>query len=267
MEIVVVDDCSIDNSLSIASQFGVAILSFPYKLNAGGARAKGYLASSGDLVAFVDSDIVLDPSWMKVAADLLSNDASLGAVGGAVCPPSSRCIAEWADYLASFSAYSETMAAGQRVFLPTNQVMIKRQALASVDFLDTYGDEDIDLCYRLSDQGYKLLFDPRLRAIHLGWRKSYIELVKTQERYATGLLKSSERFMPSKGLLRLPTLLYIPTFITLKMTQIVSRIWKSPYHLFMYLLSCPVLFVILLARAYWITTRKSRSCDSSLGGR
>src|SRR5207249_3394390 len=88
-EVVVVDDCSTDETQGVAARFDVTVLTAPRKLHAGGARAAGFGASSGDLVAFVDSDMVLHPTLMERGLRQLEEDASLGAVGGAVEPPGS----------------------------------------------------------------------------------------------------------------------------------------------------------------------------------
>src|SRR5438876_855513 len=161
-EVIVVDDCSTDEARAVAARFDVTVLTAPRKLHAGGARAAGFHASSGEFVAFVDCDMVLEATWMEQALRLLEADASLAAVGGAVEPPDSLNLCAWADYFMSFSAYFAGLEESLRIFLPTGNMLVRRRALETVRFRESYADEDTDLSFQLVDQGYGLLFSPGL---------------------------------------------------------------------------------------------------------
>lgn len=75
IEIVCVNDCSKDNSLSILESYAekdsrVSIINHTVNKNAGGARNSGIRAAIGDYICFVDNDDWLTPNAIEV---LVSN--------------------------------------------------------------------------------------------------------------------------------------------------------------------------------------------------
>ncbi len=112
VEVIVVDDGSTDDSLDVLAQFGDRITVISQE-NAGPRAAinRGYAASSGDVVIFLDSDDQLEPSiahevarvWRggisKVQAEMLRVDSS-GAPAGGLLPrldpvPTSEQVRRW----------------------------------------------------------------------------------------------------------------------------------------------------------------------------
>lgn len=81
-EVIVVDNASTDNTLNIASRFpGVKIVEEPVK-GLSRARQAGFLASSGELIANVDSDTRLPAGWMKIVLANYKNNPKLVALSG-----------------------------------------------------------------------------------------------------------------------------------------------------------------------------------------
>jgi cellulose synthase/poly-beta-1,6-N-acetylglucosamine synthase-like glycosyltransferase len=85
-EIIVVDDASNDNTLSVLRQLSEK---YPIKLielsaNRGkkGALAAGLLESKGSVIAFADSDTVWDPDALQVAVPIFQADPGVGAISG-----------------------------------------------------------------------------------------------------------------------------------------------------------------------------------------
>jgi glycosyltransferase involved in cell wall biosynthesis len=84
MEVVVVDNGSVDATASIARRFPVRVIEEP---RAGVARARntGIRAAKGEIVAFIDADCNAKPGWLR---ELLSgsDDKAIGCFVGDILP-------------------------------------------------------------------------------------------------------------------------------------------------------------------------------------
>src|SRR3954469_13702264 len=63
LEVIVVDDRSTDATRSIAEAHGVRVVATDHAGYAGGARNRGWEEARGDVVVFLDSDVVPNPGW------------------------------------------------------------------------------------------------------------------------------------------------------------------------------------------------------------
>lgn len=75
-ELIIVDDCSTDNSLDVISSVEDKRLKF-YKLekNSGAATARnfGIKKSSGEFISFLDSDDFFEPEFLEISGKIISN--------------------------------------------------------------------------------------------------------------------------------------------------------------------------------------------------
>ena len=55
-EILVVDDCSTDQTAAVAKEFGATVLGAPYSMGNGAAIKRGARAATGDVLVFMDAD-------------------------------------------------------------------------------------------------------------------------------------------------------------------------------------------------------------------
>ena len=85
-EVVVVDDGSTDRTGAIADRYEGFHVIHQENNGLSAARNVGMAASTGDIVAYTDSDCVVDPDWLHylVGTFLFSGRA---AVGGPNLPP------------------------------------------------------------------------------------------------------------------------------------------------------------------------------------
>jgi len=81
-EVLVVDDCSTDNSPGIAHRYGTQYLRTPQPLGPAGARNLGARHASGDILVFVDADVVVAPETLSRMAADFADDPELAAVFG-----------------------------------------------------------------------------------------------------------------------------------------------------------------------------------------
>jgi len=81
-EVIVVDDCSTDNSLKVISKLKDArIKVFQLEINSGAAAARnfGIKKSLGDFISFLDSDDFLEKEFLEITNQILSpSDPTVG---------------------------------------------------------------------------------------------------------------------------------------------------------------------------------------------
>jgi GT2 family glycosyltransferase len=83
-ELIVTDDGSTDNSVAIARAAGATVITHPHgAMGIGPARWRGARVASGDLLVFLDSDVVIAPWALKTYADAYRDNPDR-ALGGYV---------------------------------------------------------------------------------------------------------------------------------------------------------------------------------------
>ncbi|WP_066361852.1 glycosyltransferase family 2 protein [Herbidospora mongoliensis] len=82
VEIVLVDDCSTDDSVAVARSMGVEPLSTSRNGGVSVARNLGVEHARGEVLFFLDSDVALAPDAVAEAVALLAADPEVGAVCG-----------------------------------------------------------------------------------------------------------------------------------------------------------------------------------------
>ena len=80
-EIIVVDDCSQDNSAKLAVDYGCKVVSTKQRIGPAGARQLGVKHSEAEIVAFLDSDCQPPVEWLKqIDSCLTEHIAGLGGI-------------------------------------------------------------------------------------------------------------------------------------------------------------------------------------------
>jgi glycosyltransferase involved in cell wall biosynthesis len=171
VEIVVVNNASTDGTSEVASRFpGVRVVDEPRK-GLSMARHRGYLESTGDIIANVDADCMMPPGYIDFALRKFARDGKLACLTGPFyyydLPQIARIIVH-VYYL--FQVFPNVV--GQRI-LKTGAVaqggnfIVSRSALDSVGGYNTdiifYG-EDTDIATRVSRVGLvRFTFGLRMR--------------------------------------------------------------------------------------------------------
>jgi len=128
-------------------------------------RNRGWLASSGRIVAFIDADCVADSRWIETLCSRFVDPAvevqagrtlpgKMGAIPGVTNPPGP---AERGLYLVSHA--------------PTMNLALRRDVLAQIGGFDPWFDvagEDTDLCLRLRQAGIRIYYNPGALVYHYG---------------------------------------------------------------------------------------------------
>lgn len=82
VELIVVDDCSTDETASVADTYDCTVVRLAENSGAGIARNRGIAASSGDVLFFLDSDVALAPDAVANAVRVFEENPASGAVWG-----------------------------------------------------------------------------------------------------------------------------------------------------------------------------------------
>ncbi len=85
-EIIVVDDGSTDDTLSLAESFGVRTVRHQRSLGAAAARNHGARISQGDILVFLDSDVVVPEDTLPKLVDRLRESPAIHATGAHASP-------------------------------------------------------------------------------------------------------------------------------------------------------------------------------------
>ncbi len=184
-EVIVVDDDSTDATAAIAAAAGARVLPQSVRGYAGGARNRGWQAAGGDVVVFVDSDVVVADDWSVGLARAL--DEFPGAVVGCARRFSARTPWGWVAHLQVETPYLQRGGPRDVPFLSSFCLAVPRDAPLRWD--ESYGGEDGLFSARALAADLRLVFDPRFYAFHDHTRETFHELRRQQMRMAYGFAR------------------------------------------------------------------------------
>ncbi|HYL81897.1 MAG TPA: glycosyltransferase [Candidatus Acidoferrum sp.] len=164
LELIVVDNGSRDDSVPVATAAGAHLLHAP-GLKVAALRNAGARIASGDIIAFVDADHVIDLRWLAGAAEVLAQP-DVGGTGAAYVAPTPGT---WVQ--AAYDRLRSRPAGRREVdWLGAGNLALRRDVFLALGGFDTSLEtcEDVDLCNRLRTRGLRLISDPRLRSVHHG---------------------------------------------------------------------------------------------------
>lgn len=160
IEIIVVNNASTDRTREVTQSFPGVIIVDESKKGLVNARCAGFLASSGDLIANVDADMMLTPGWIDKILKAFADNPNLVALSGPhIHYDLSRAFNLWVRlfYGVAFASY----LLNRFVFrvgsmLQGGNFVIKRSALQKIGGYNPRFDfwgEDSDLARRLHPIG------------------------------------------------------------------------------------------------------------------
>ncbi|MEV6521274.1 glycosyltransferase family A protein [Longispora sp. NPDC051575] len=167
LEILLVDDCSTDDSVAVAEALGVPVVRTPANGGVAGARNLGASLARGEILCFVDSDVRLRPDAVANAVALLTGDPTLGAVCGNYDPEPLVADSRVEEYRALQQYHWLAGDEGRITTLYTAIMAIRADVFAEVGPFNPRlrHTEDADYGRRLSGR-YGILLDPSVRGRH-----------------------------------------------------------------------------------------------------
>jgi mycofactocin system glycosyltransferase len=171
--VIVVDDGSREPApiARAAARFGATLVRHEVNRGPAAARNTGARTASSGLVAFVDSDCVVESDWVGRLVGHF-DDPGVAAVAPRVAPMTGAGGAlarfEQARSALDMGRRPELVRHGSRLgFVPSAALVVRRQALGPQGFdEDLRLGEDVDLVWRLDDAGWQVRYDPRVIVRH-----------------------------------------------------------------------------------------------------
>jgi GT2 family glycosyltransferase len=170
-EIIVVDDASTDDTFPTASGLGVRTLQLATNSGVAAARNFGARHARGEILFFVDADVVIPLGTVKRVIEAFEGNPALTAVFGSydAQPRAKETVSQYRNLLHHFvhqngKSEASTFWAGCGA--------IRRSAFERVGGFDERryrhpSIEDIELGYRLRQAGYRIRLDKSLQVTHL----------------------------------------------------------------------------------------------------
>jgi glycosyltransferase involved in cell wall biosynthesis len=192
-ELIVVDNNSTDDTAEVVKTFAAAAsfsVRYVCEINQGlsHARNSGIEEARGDIIAFTDDDVTVDPRWLRELQKIFDQFGCIG-VGGRIFPvwigQKPSWLDSWLERDSSHSLRSGTVMSfdyGEKPCeLGTSPVVGANMAFKKTAF-ENYGvfrtdlgkrgndpmiGEETEFCTRLSRAGHKLIYAPGAVVYHL----------------------------------------------------------------------------------------------------
>jgi glycosyltransferase involved in cell wall biosynthesis len=169
-DVIIVADGAIDRCHELAADLGAHVIEVAGPRGPAVARNRGATEATGDIIVFIDADVVAAPGTLVQIRDRLQQRPEIAAVFGAYDerPRDTGFISQYRNL--SHAYFHQASRPEARTFW-AGLGAIRREALEAVGgFDERFGRpcvEDIELGYRLTALGYRILLDPTIRGCHL----------------------------------------------------------------------------------------------------
>jgi len=217
-EIIVVDNGSTDDSVSIVGQVKNITLLICREGTIGYLRNYGAKHSHGDILAFIDADCVISPGWREKVIKNLESEG-IAAVGARYEIPEN---AVWIEK-AWFS--QKTKKASPARYINSGNFAIKKEAFSHVGGFDEnlITGEDAELGWRLNGKGFIIIEDPGVECIHLGNPKTLMDFYRKQKWHALGMMGTFKHSFLDKPLLMTIVFLASVTAFLITLPYLLKR--------------------------------------------
>jgi cellulose synthase/poly-beta-1,6-N-acetylglucosamine synthase-like glycosyltransferase len=167
-EVIVVDDASSDDTIKIVSKFPVKLIKQKHQ---GPAKARnlGAKQSKGDIIVFTDSDCLPAKNWLKELIKPFSNPEIVGVSGTYRTMNKESILARFEGY--QIEERHENMKKMERIdFVGTFNCAYRKKIFFKYGGFNTKfktsSGEDPDLSFKISKDGYKIVFQNKAFVYH-----------------------------------------------------------------------------------------------------
>nr|BBH95443.1 hypothetical protein KTA_36420 [Thermogemmatispora argillosa] len=178
---------------------------------AAAARNSGAAAARYELLAFLDDDCVVTPGWLTTLVPLLA-ETQVAAVGGQIrAYETGSSLGRYEDVRSSLFMGlqpQEVRLSGPLTYLPTACLLVRREAWQALGgFASLTCGEDVDFCYRLLAQGWRIRYWPAPEGtVYHDYRTRLVAFLGTRVRYASAEAVLQQLHPSQRRVLLLPPL-------------------------------------------------------------
>ncbi len=181
-EVAVVDNGSTDSSSDIVKEFERIKLLVLKSGNIGAVRNYGAKHTSGDILAFIDSDCVVLPGWRSALLSSLHENDSIAATGAKCRVPgkSPWFVTVW---------FSQRRENGDVPYINSGNFIVKRSIFENIGGFDEaiVTGEDAEICLRLKQAGYRVVEDSQIAVTHYGNPENIVAFYRQQKWHGLGM--------------------------------------------------------------------------------
>jgi GT2 family glycosyltransferase len=166
-EVIVIDDGSKDNTATIAAQYDIRLIRTPNH-GLSHARNVGWQAANGEIVAYIDDDAYPDADWLTFLAQTFRKGDYAGVGGPNISPPDDGPIAACVANSPGGPRHV-LLTDTEAEHIPGCNMAFLRSALEAVGGFDVQfrvAGDDVDICWRLQERGWKLGCSPSAQVWH-----------------------------------------------------------------------------------------------------
>jgi glycosyltransferase involved in cell wall biosynthesis len=171
-ELILVDDASTDDTQIVAARYADLVIRLAGNPHGPAyARNRGAEASRGEVLVFVDADVLVHPDALRRFATVFASRPDVSAVFGSydAAPDDPGVVSQYRNLL---HHYVHQMNAGPAETFWSGLGGIRRQVFLDAGMFDEWHYwrpqiEDIELGRRLRRAGHELLLDPDIQGKHL----------------------------------------------------------------------------------------------------
>jgi len=167
VELIVVDDNSSDDTAAIVSRYPVRLIELPRHAGASAARNQGAEASRGEVLLFIDADVVLAPGGMCRVVATMARPEVGALIGSYDADPDDVSTVSRFKNLAHHHFHQRSHLNASTFWGACGAV--RRECFFAAGGFDEkqWSLEDVELGYRLVDRGVSIVLDPGLQVKHL----------------------------------------------------------------------------------------------------